>query len=804
MTSPATTENAQSGALRGLRVLDCSHYIAGPLLGMLLADQGAEVVKLERPGGDPARNEPAFATWNRGKRSVVLDLKTGAGQASARQLAQESDVLIENFRPGVADRLGIGYQDLAVLNPKLIYCSLPGFGESSPHRNRQGWESIIGAATGLYPSVEDSDEPLFTPLPIASTFAAIVGAVAVTMALCARDHSNHSGNDRQSGAGPGGGQRITVPLYDAMFTAMGRHLVQFHDREEPDTRSQPRLPMQRQYQCADGRWVQNHGNYQRFVHQFLEAAGNPEWGPAAVADFGKPLDVETADMWLQRFEETFRQRTALEWQEAISAAGGACTVCKTVDEWLNHPHPLEAEMVVEVDDAQLGRMKQPGVQVRLRGTPGAVQGRAPLLGEHTEEILLGLKARPPVPAAAAPDTAPGTAPNSDSALGALEGVRVLDLCIVLAGPTCGRTLAEYGADVIKIDDPSRPYDPSGSLDVNRGKRSIMLDLKSDAGRQVFYELLETADVVVENYRKGSLSKLGLGYDDLRQRKPDIVYASLNAYGYDGPWSERPGWEQLAQATSGIQVRRGGRDAAPMLMPYPVNDYGTGMMGAYAVALALHERNQTGQGQSVDSGLALTAGLLQSPFFLDYPGLQRKEPEGRGLCGWSALSRLYPASDGWFYLHCPDEAARRSLFALPELEALAGHPDLADSSGIVPAQDGSLAAELTAIFSRRPRAHWLERLTNAGVSAIENVGISDFRNVLQVREAGLIVTREHPGQGRADHLGNTAKLSKTPMRLGRPTPMLGRDGPEILAEAGYSAEQVAALLEKGAVTLPEAG
>ena len=113
-------------------------------------------------------------------------------------------------------------------------------------------------------------------------------------------------------------------------------------------------------------------------------------------------------------------------------------------------------MVVEVDDAQLGRMKQPGVQVRLRGTPGAVQSRAPLLGEHTEEILHELKAKPSVPAAAVAETAPGTAPNSDSVLGALEGVRVLDLCIVLAGPTCGRTLAEYGADVIKIDDPFSP------------------------------------------------------------------------------------------------------------------------------------------------------------------------------------------------------------------------------------------------------------------------------------------------------------------------------------------------------------
>ena len=164
---------------------------------------------------------------------------------------------------------------------------------------------------------------------------------------------------------------------------MGRHLVKFNDIEDPDPRVQPRLPMQRQYQCADGRWVQNHGNYQRFVYQFLEAAGNPDWGPEAVKDFGKPLDVETADMWTQRFEETFRQRTALERQESISAAGGACTVCKTVEEWLDHPHSLDAKMVEEVEDAVLGRMKQPGVQVRLRGTPGAIQRRAPLLGEHT-------------------------------------------------------------------------------------------------------------------------------------------------------------------------------------------------------------------------------------------------------------------------------------------------------------------------------------------------------------------------------------------------------------------------------------
>ena len=784
MTTTASKTEFTGGALRGLKVVDFGHYIAGPLLGMLLSDQGAEVTKVERPGGDPARKELAFATWNRGKRSVVLDLKTDAGQNSAQELARRADVLIENFRPGVADWLGIGYERLVAANPGLIYCSLPGFGENHPNRDEPGWEPIIGAATGLYPGVEGTDEPLYSPLPIASTFAAIVGAVAVTMALNARDHG-------------GQGQRIEVPLYDAMFTAMGRHLVKFHDLADPDPRNQPRLPMQRQYQCADGRWVQNHGNYQRFVHQFLEAAGNPDWGAEAVADFGKPLDVETADMWVQRFKETFRQKTALEWQEAISAAGGACTVCKTVEEWLDHPHPLEARMVEEVEDAALGRMKQPGVQVRLRGTPGTIQGRAPKLGEHNDAIL-GELSGPPATSPSGPKSA---VEPSEVMAGALQGVRVLDLCIVLAGPTCGRTLAEYGADVIKIDDPSRPYDPSGSMDVNRGKRSILLDLKQEEGCQVFFRLLETADVVVENYRKGSLAKLGLDYESLRRRKPDLVYASLNAYGYDGLWSERPGWEQLAQATSGMQVRRGGRDDAPLLMPYPVNDYGTGMMGAYAVALALHERNRTGRGQSVDSGLALTAGLLQSPYFLDFAGHDRDEPEGRGLRGISAFSRLYQAEDGWFYVHCADAEARGQLLALPQFSHLKSSSLLDCNGDSGPSQDSELAQQLAQIFSQGSRDFWIALLNGAGIAATANVGISGFRDEAHVRKAGLIVSREHPGQGNVDHLGNTAHLSGTPMRPGRPTPILGTDAEEILTEAGLVSEEIAMLKEKGVVVLP---
>ena len=770
-----TTEKATEtqGALRGVRVVEFGQYIPGPLLGMLLASQGADVIKVERPGGDPARSEPAFATWNRSKRSVELDLKTADGQKKAHELISWADVLVENFRPGVADRLGIGYGSTKD-NPGLVYCSVPGFGEDSPHRNDRGWEPLVGAATGAHEGVAGMNEPLFLPLPSASNFAAIIGSVSVAMALIARQRT-------------GKGQRIEVPLHSAMFAAMGRHLSRFHDINPPDLFQLPRNVMSHQYECADGRYVQNHGMYQRFASQFLRAAGRPEWIEDLEDLYGTDVRPETIEMWRERVTNLFKEKTAKEWEDAIAETGGACTICKTVDEWLVHEHALAAGMVVEVDDAEYGRMKQPDAPVRLRGTPGPAPARAPKLGEHTASALADVRA-------AAPKSAPT---GGESILSALEGVRVLDLCLVLAGPTCGRTLGEFGADVIKIDDPGRPYDFGGNLDVNRGKRSIQIDLKKDEGREVFWKLLETADVVVENNRKGSIARLGLGYEEVRKRRPDIVYASLNAFGYDGPWSGRPGWEQLAQATTGIQVRRGGRDAAPQLLPYPMNDYATGLLGAYSVALALHERNRTGRGQSVDGGLALTACMLQSPYFLDYEGYQRSDPEGLGVRGLSALSRLYRASDGWFYLHCPDDATWNGIADLPEFSHLAGDSRFASPTSRTQ-NDKALAESLTMVFATNSREHWIERIAGTGASAIENISIPDFHDDPHVRKAGLVVSREHPAFGRADHLGVVARLSGTPARVGRPTPKLGAETDEILAEAGYAAADIEALKSAGAV------
>ena len=220
----------------------------------------------------------------------------------------------------------------------------------------------------------------------------------------------------------------------------------------------------------------------------------------------------------------------------------------------------------------------------------------------------------------------------------------------------------------------------------------------------------------------------------------------------------------------------------------MNDYGTGLLGAYAVSLALHERNTTGRGQSVDGGLALTAGLLQSPYFLDFEGYQRQDPEGLEIRGFSALSRLYQASDVWLYLHCETEEDWRKLTAAPAFEALAAEGKFSDADARS-ANDRELQDQLSGIFSSQSGKHWTGELEAAGVSIIKNRVIEDFRDDPSVRKAGLITTREHPGRGRADHLGITARLSATPARLGRPSPVLGADTEEILAEIGYTAQEI---------------
>ena len=739
------------GALDGVRVIDFGQYIAGPMTGMLLADQGADVTKVDPPGG-PVWDAAANATWNRGKRSIVLDLKAEDDLETARRLIATADVVIENFRPGVMDRIGLGATAMTEADRRLIYASLPGFAADDPRRDVAAWEGVVGASTATYFArgafqMEDSPRPIYTALPIASSYAAFQAATAIAAALVARDRD-------------GVGQRIEVPLFDGMFGALG-----YRGQHPTSLRGLAALTTT-QYLCGDDRWVQFHSGNQN-VPEFMQLAGISHWPEEGLFE---PERREELD---EKFTALFKTRTAQEWEDLIAEAGSEATVCRTSAEWIPHPHARASEAIVDVDDPVLGRTSQPGLNVRMSGTPGEITPRHPL--DADRDAILEETASASEPPAAA---------SQQELRAALEGVRVLDLCIILAGPTAGRTLAEYGADVIKIDAPYRSDSVIFFTDVSRAKRSILLDLKSPEGLEVFWELVDSADVIVQNYRAGVADRLGIGYEQVRQRKPEIVYASLNSYGHLGPWADRPGHEQLAQAATGMQVRFGG-DGPPMLQTNAINDYGTGFMGAYGVALALLHRNRSGEGQHIDGALAYTGVSLQTQFITDYEGHVWDEARGQDALGDGPLHRAYQANDGWLFL-----GARRQ--DLERLETSAG------LEGIAGLEGDALARALETAIATDSVDGWVAKLVAAGAGAHRVV--EDARDLMLdpwVVEHGLSLTREHMDRGLITTTGPTARLSRTPLVPGRPAPTPGSDAREILEEVGLS-DRYDTLVEAGVV------
>ena len=367
-------------------------------------------------------------------------------------------------------------------------------------------------------------------------------------------------------------------------------------------------------------------------------------------------------------------------------------------------------------------------------------------------------------------------------LGALEGIRVLDLCIILAGPTCGRTLAEYGADVIKVDPEHRVPALTPWLDVGRGKRSICLNITKDAGLEAFYRLADSSDVVLQGFRKGVAERLGIGYEQLKERNPGIIYASINAFGQEGDWAMRPGFDQNAQAATGMQLRNGG-EGQPGPPPYTFNDYGTGIMAAYGVTLALLERKRTGKGQKIDTALAYTASTFSSSYMVDYEGYELDEISGPQAKGFDSLNRLYRTSDGWLALAAGVGADKR----LKTLEPFTELDNLSDDSA------------LESLFTSRPTADWLAELNAAGIPAIENLAPDDVRAEARADEGGLIVSERHPAFGSVEHGAAAPRMSATPVRTGA-SPAFGGDTVDILVELGYTGAEIEAMRADG--TIPQ--
>ena len=368
--------------LLGVRILDFSQYIAGPFAAMLLSEQGAEVIKIERPDGDPMRRHHGFMVWNRSKKGITLNLKTPKGQQIAHKLAIESDVIIESFRPGVAERLSIGYDTMIKINPRIVYCSISGFGQDGPYRDLPGWDPIVASITGIYTSQAGQESPpLYLVAPLPSYYTALMACFSITTALFAREAT-------------GKGQRIDVPLLAGILGAASPGLLDFEGRINRifGVRDQQGgSPLYRLYQGSDGKWFFLGLGNLVFFAKFAVAMGHEEWlmderfegAPFLIMP---PQSTELIAM----LQDIFLTKTRDEWLEFLRAADIPCAASGTVEEYLDDPQVIANGMVVEVEQPGVGTVRQMGVPVRLERNPGEVRGPSPEIGEHTNEILTSL------------------------------------------------------------------------------------------------------------------------------------------------------------------------------------------------------------------------------------------------------------------------------------------------------------------------------------------------------------------------------------------------------------------------------
>jgi crotonobetainyl-CoA:carnitine CoA-transferase CaiB-like acyl-CoA transferase len=753
-----------AGALDGIRVIDFGQWIAAPLATMLLADHGAEVIHVDPPGG-PRWKTPANATLNRGKIHVELDVKAEGGRAAARRLIASADVVVENFRPGVMERLGLGAESCLSSDRRLIYCSIPGFASDDPRSGVAAWEGIIAAATASYSpgAGRTNSRPRFTALPISSSYGALVAATAIAMALVARERD-------------GRGQRIEAPLFDATFTAIGASGL-FVDGKPAGGR--PDDPWGGLFLCADGGYIRLNLATPRFVRQFLKEAGLDEWIDQGYLE-RDALVRGTALRALQerQLSELLYSRTAIEWDELGRRAGVPLTRVRSGAEWLNTPEAQDARIISEIGDPEVGPTLQAGLAVRLLDPsgPDPAPRKAPLRSIETlfDHVVPG-------------STGTAQASRRIPLPSALDGIRVLDLTQVLAGPTSGRTLAEYGAEVIKINNPSE--EGAGyrwnvhryHTDVNRGKHSLLLDLKQPEGMDLFWRLATDADIVIHNFRPGVPERLGISYEQVRARRPGIVYGSVGMFGSGGAWSGLPGYEVNAQAVSGMLART--MDYGP---PFAVNDYATGLLAAFGLGLALFHRQRTGNGQRVEAALARTASMLQAPYLQLYEGKCWDEPTGPNALGWHLHQRLYEAADGWFFLGAKQEQAGNLTSAL-------GVGTDAEDSG--PPLERRIEEKLLT----RTVAGWRELLKDAGIAVQELTSVSALMHDPWAIEHGLSIRRRHDDGADVTTVGPAARLSATPVRPGRPAPSPGADAAGLLASLGM-ADRLSELVAKGIIAL----
>ena len=804
-----------SGALDGIRVLDLSTRMA-EATGKTLADLGAEVVKVEPPGGCDARTTPPFAqdgrslfweAWGVGKHSVVCDIDTPEGQSVLRALAADADVLVESFAPGHLAERGLAPDDLAAVNPALIYVSVTPFGAGTPDAAAPMTDLTLSAAGGLLAMQGDHDRvPTPVGYPETSFLGAMQAAADAAMALCERNRS-------------GLGQHLDSSMQAAVmwslmsitgYAALGQDFPGRGDDRADVTHPEivPGVPMPVIEPCADGyvgmtlvlgaqgnrgmkslmAWVIEEGALDDDLvdvawDRWLDMLGNKAMHPS---------DAAVAMRDLLAFIKT---KTQAEIQERAVAGKMLVAPCYTAAHLADDPQLAARDYWAEVDGAV-----HAGPFARLSATPIAYRHLAPALGQH-QDLLDGLAPSPaPAPAAKTPATPRGAL---------FEGLKVADLSWIAAGPLISKDLANLGATVIRVETEARldtlrwipPHLPHASpmsaghpmANMNQSKLGLGLNFTIPEAKAVIDRLVSWADVVVENYTPGTAARLGLGYEHVRALNSGAVMLSSCMRGQTGPEASHTGFGLHGACLGGFTAISGWPDRPPSLPWGAYTDFISPRYALSALGAALHHRNRTGEGQYIDMSQIEASIHFLAPLVLEYrdsgrvrtqAGLSSERAAPHGVYRTAGIERFCAVAVE------TDQQWEALCSVVPELRGVGDR--LADSDAV----DGIL----TAWFAPRDGFEAAQELRDAGVPAYMALRASDFYADPNLVAREFFIELEHGAIGTMTFDGPVTLFSATPARPWRAGPLVGEHTQQVMSEIlGFTDDEITALAATGALT-----
>ncbi len=814
--------------LAGVRVLDLATRRA-EMAGRVLADMGAEVIKVEPPEGAEARRLPPFsdsepgrslywASVGFGKRSVVVDLDSEHGRDDFRALLATADVLIESFDPGTMSRWGLGYEDIQEEHPELIYVSVTPYGQDGPHADRPATDLTIESAGGLVGLQGDGDRP---PVPVgfpqASIHAGVQAAADTSIALRERELS-------------GLGQHLDVSMQAAVVWTL-MHATGFPPNtggDPPGTCAQRNIggdnmggAVMGVHPCLDGyivfsivpgglglrhstlvlKWIEEEGE----LIGELEGANIDEWAANIArlvtedpAEVGRQVVIATENM-----HHFVAKKTMAECFERAVRDSFMMAPLYTMEQIASDTHLAARNFWVDIDGH-----RYPGPFAKLSETPLQLNRPAPTLGQ--DQHLLAEVGRASRRAARPPVSSNGVRGEDG---GALSGVKIADFAWVGVGPLISKSMADHGATVVHIESATRPdvlrlappfKDNEPGMDraqfmanFNSSKIGVALRLNTEQGRDYARQLIDWADVVVESFTPGTMKQFGFDYATLSQDRPELIMLSTCLRGQTGPESSYPGFGLQGACLSGLHRITGWPDRQPAGTWGAYTDFINPRFGSGVLAAAIRHRDRTGQGQYIDLAQSEAGIHFAAPLLLDYieNGRIAQAPGHDSL--YAAPHGVFRVGEGERYVAIATETAEQWQ-ALRDAAGLEhwSSADYDDLSARVAAK-AEIEAALAAWCAPQTADAVVDCLTAAGVPASMVEWPSDLYEDAQLAHRDFFVTLNHSVMGPTPYDGLVTKFSGGTAKLRRAAPAIGEHTHYVLSEIlSVSDEEITEALVAG--------